>query len=422
MTETLPPPPHTAGGASRRPFDRQTGERLAIACDPLPPRDRPRAALSVLDITKWFGETSGGVRTYLTEKMRYVSAREQLRHVLVIPGALDAVTAGDGVRTYRLRGPRIPTQTAYRFLLATRSTRRVIEHERPDVIEVGSPFAVPWVTELASRRLKVPMVSFHHTSVGGIIRDHRFAPVWRRATGAYLRRLDRLFSSTIVASEFAGAELRRLGIERVVRIPLGVDLMRFAPAPDDERVRTRRRLGVPDDRALFVYVGRLAPEKNLDVVIDAWPEVERRCGASLVIVGEGGERARLRARSRALRIIWLPYQGDRDVVARIHAAADGYVSPGDVETFGLSALEAMASGTPVLSAGVGAVAEHVQRSGAGMLYETRSPAAFARAALALLERDDRAARIAARRYAETEHDWETVFDRLFQHYHEVLSR
>src|SRR5208282_3300355 len=76
----------------------------------LPEKRRQQAELGVLDITKWFGETSGGVRTYLLQKARYVEARPDLRHVLVIPGARDAITAGNGVRCYRLRGPRIPTQ------------------------------------------------------------------------------------------------------------------------------------------------------------------------------------------------------------------------------------------------------------------------------------------------------------------------
>ena len=63
----------------------------------LPEKRRQQAELGVLDITKWFGETSGGVRTYLLQKAKYVEARPSLRHVLVIPGARDAITAGNGL-------------------------------------------------------------------------------------------------------------------------------------------------------------------------------------------------------------------------------------------------------------------------------------------------------------------------------------
>ena len=391
----------------------------------LPPNDRPQAELSILDITKWFGETSGGVKTYLLEKARYVAARPRLRHVLIIPGPRDHITLGSGVRTYRLRGPLIPTQTAYRFLFATRSTRRIIEHERPGIIEVGSPFFVPWVTALARRRIGTPMVSFYHTSLAGgdpcIATERRSSRgVRQRVTASYLRLLHRLFRTTIVASDFAGDELRRLGIDNVTRVPLGVDLAHFHPDRRQQATDTRQRLGLPPDRPLVLYVGRLAREKRLDVLLEAWCEVERATGAHLVIVGSGSEERALRAHSRAVRVSWLPHQGDRENVARLHAAADIYISPGDAETFGLSALEALSSGTPVVSAARGGVAEQVQSSGAGVLYDPDSPEALTRAVVNVLGADLKSLGGRGRVYAEQEHGWATVFDRLFMVYREVL--
>ena len=93
---------------------------INLARTSFPPPLRPEAGLSVLDITKYFGEKTGGIRTYLLEKARYVEANPSLRQVLVVPGPEDTLTESRGVRAYRLRGPRIPTEEAYRFLLATR--------------------------------------------------------------------------------------------------------------------------------------------------------------------------------------------------------------------------------------------------------------------------------------------------------------
>src|ERR1043165_5652891 len=118
------------------------------------------APLTVLDITKWYGETSGGVRTYLDEKRRYVRQRPELRHILVIPGERDEVTDDANTRKYRIRGPRIPTQRQYRFLLAPRTLRTIIERERPDIIEVGSPIFVPRITRLACRPHPAPPLGF----------------------------------------------------------------------------------------------------------------------------------------------------------------------------------------------------------------------------------------------------------------------
>ena len=86
----------------------------------LPPRLRPGAELGVLDITEFFGETTGGVRTYLLQKARYVQRRPELRQAIVVPGARDEILEASGVRCYRLHGPSVPTQKPYRFMLATR--------------------------------------------------------------------------------------------------------------------------------------------------------------------------------------------------------------------------------------------------------------------------------------------------------------
>ncbi len=399
--------------------------RLPLARASLPARDRPQATLTVLDITKWVGEGSGGVRTYLGEKARHVAAHDALRHVLVAPGPFDGVALGDGVRTYRLRGPLIPTQTAYRFLLATRTTRRVLEHERPDIIEVGSPFFVPWVTALAARRLGAPMVAFHHTSLAalpGSLALRRMARgAWHGAVGRYLRLLNRLFRTTIVASAFAADELRRLGIERVSLVPLGVDLAQFHPSRRAARARTRHRFGLPLDRPVVLYVGRLAREKRLEVVLDGWREVERATGARLVIAGAGEEERALRLRRPEASVTWLPFQGDRDAVARLHGAADAYLSPGETETFGLAALEAMASGVRVVTPAAGGGWELVQRADAGVGYAPGAPRDMARAVIEALGADREAMGQRGRAHAEREHGWSTVFDRLFTLYREVLQ-
>lgn len=110
------------------------------------------------------------------------------------------------------------------------------------------------------------------------------------------------------------------------------------------------------------------------------------------------------------------------MVARLHACADVYVSPGAVETFGLSTLEAMASGVPVVTAAHGGGWELVQRSHAGLGHEPGNAGDAARALTAMLTGDGPAHGALGRAYAEREHAWYTVFDRLFAVYREVLQR
>ncbi|HEV8578105.1 MAG TPA: glycosyltransferase [Thermoanaerobaculia bacterium] len=408
----------SAGELSRRLLAPVEPPRVGLDKIPLPPPLRPGARLAVLDVTEFFGETSGGVRTYLMEKAAYVEARPELRQVLVVPGGADAVTETEGVRCYRLRGPRVPTQHPYRFMLATRTNRRIVEHERPDVVEVGSPGLVPWIVRFAAAPLGVPLIHFFHSNYPALFGTG----IAGRALARYARALDRLFAATVVTSASAADELRRAGVDRVVRIPLGVDLELFHPARRARAAEVRGRLGIAGG-PLVVFVGRFAREKRLDLLLAAWPRIQSCTGAQLLLVGDGPRRESLfrstAGQAWAASVHWLPFTADRTGLAEILAAADLFVSSGGVETFGLAALEAMAAGTPVLSADRGGVAEQVIVAGAGALFRDGDAAALAAAAQRLLATDLTPLRALARTHAAREHDWEQVFERLVALYEQV---
>jgi alpha-1,6-mannosyltransferase len=383
-------------------------------------------ALGILDISEFFGETTGGVRTYLLEKARYVQRDPALRQVLVVPGAADEILEGSGVRCYRLRGAPIPTQKPYRFMLATRSTSRIVGHERPDVIEVGSAWCAPWLIHLARRQLDVPAVWFYHSNFPRIIAPRPDSAGWlRRSASAaawrYVRRLARLVHTTIAPSETVVKQLQHEGVENVVNVPLGVDLQRFHAGRQRHAAETRQRFGLPTTGMLTMYVGRIAGEKDLDVLLRGWIQVEQRTGARLVIVGDGPARGSLALAPGGDRAIWLPFQHDRDVLADLYAAVNLYVAPGPAETFGLAALEALASGKPVLSVDQGGVADTVTRSGAGALYRSGDHDDLARVAERILSGNLGRLGDVGRAYVEAHHSWSTVFDRLFGIYRRVIS-
>lgn len=414
--------------------DRMAGPASTVApfrpaTGPLPPRLRPQADLGVLDATEWYGETSGGIRTYLHEKARFVNRHRQFRQSIVVPGAIDAVDDHEGVRTFQLRGPSIPRHRPYRMMLSTRSLARIVRHERPDVIEIGSPFMVPWLLAPEARRLGIPMVCFHHTDLAGVLSRTLGSRYRLRTTVAslswrYLRQLDRHFGATIVATRGGAAELEEHGLSNVVHVPLGVDVEMFSPSRRAFREDVRAALGLPDT-LLAAFVGRFAREKELDVVLDGWARVEQATGARLLLVGAGPEEARLRAHPYGPRVIFLPFVQERAPLANLLAAIDVYVAAGPAETFGLSAIEAMATGTPVLTANRGAVAEHVLRGGGGQLFEAGNMASVAEVAAQLLGGGSNGALRElgerAHRFAVSEHAWDTVLRRLFSVYQRVAT-
>jgi alpha-1,6-mannosyltransferase len=170
-----------------------------------------------------------------------------------------------------------------------------------------------------------------------------------------------------------------------------------------------------------LFVGRIAREKELDLLLSSWPEIQRRTGTRLVLVGDGPSRQRLQRQAGSERFIWLPFEGDRERLADLMAAVDLYVAPCSLETFGLSALEALASGTPVLTADRGGVAETVSRSGAGDLFSSGDPGALVDATEQLMTRDLGELGARGRSYVEAHHGWDQVFDCLFRVYRGILD-
>ena len=378
--------------------------------------------LAVCDITEYHGETSGGVRSYLREKSRYITATPGLRQIVIVPGASDAVTGDDRVRRYEIGAPMIPGQAPYRAMIAPGRVRRILERERPDIIEIGSSHFVPWLVRRPAARLGIPAVWFFHSHLPRIIapRQERDRPHrWWAARQAlrYVRRVAAGVERTLVASDFARDDLLRAGVERVVRVPLGVDTATFNPQRRQHADRTRHRFGL-GAAPFALYAGRFTAEKELVTAVEGWGRV-RQDGAQLLLVGAGPQEARLRARAGA-GVRFIGFVQDREAMADLYAAADLYLAPGPAETFGLAAHEAMASGTPVLSVDVGAVAEQVERSGIGAAYPLGDPAALAATADMLLDGPALAMREPARAWIEAHHRWDAAFLKIVDVYRDVL--
>lgn len=384
--------------------------------------DPAAAALSVLDISEYYGPTSGGVRTYLHEKSRYVGAHEGLRQVVLVPGADDTVRDEAAVRWYTVRCPAIPFQQPYRFMLAAGEASQIIERERPDVIEAGSAYFAPWLVRSSAARLGIPVVWFYHGHLPRIIAprlDRDSVGRWAMASAAvrYVRRVARQVDLVLVASEFARSDLARFGIANARRVPLGVDTDTFHPGRRARSSETRSRWQLGSG-PLVLYTGRLTLEKQLMTAVRAWRQV-RTPGATLLLVGGGPQEAALKS-TAGPAVRFLPFVSGREQMADLYAAADLYLAPGPAETFGLSAHEAMASGTPVLSVDEGAVAEQVHRSSTGALYPLGDEAELARQVDAMLASDLTPAAQRTRRFIEAHHRWDIAFDQIFGIYRSLL--
>jgi len=169
---------------------------------------------------------------------------------------------------------------------------------------------------------------------------------------------------------------------------------------------------------VFLYAGRLDVEKHVDVIVDAFQQVDVP-GAQLILTGEGPHRQKLEERARSvagLRII--PYLQSRDSFARLLASADVYVTAGPHETFGLSVVEAQACGLPVVGVDAGALQERVPPE-VGFLGPVDDAEAMARNLEAAAAQRRTLGERARQHVLDEGLGWDSTFRQLFRDYEET---
>jgi len=362
--------------------------------------------LHLVDATMFWSPTGGGVRRYLQTKHAWLARQPRWRHTIAVPRV-----AGAGADAATLPSWPLPASGGYRLPLRRRAIARVLIELRPDLIEAGDPYRVAWGALDAARSLGIPALAYCHSNVAAMARlvAGPFATAAARAAERYARHLYRRFELVLAPSEDMAARLRDWGVDRVACQPLGVDTETFHPRARERAWRQRH--GWSDATRVLVYAGRFAAEKHLDVLAAA----VARLGDPYVLVAIGAGPVP----PRGDRVVVLPFVASSRELATALASADAFVHAGDQETFGLSALEAMACATPAVlraSAGLAELCDGVGAIGVG----AGSAAAFAEQVDALFAGDREQRSQAARARAEAS-DWERVFPALLGHYQRLVG-
>jgi len=386
--------------------------------------------MKVCDLTQFYSPVGGGVKRYVSEKVAWMKrARPDDRHVLVIPGAETAMREDGSARVYTIRSPLVSRTARYRMLFNLTAVEEILEKERPDVIESGDPYQVAWKALASGDALGIPVVGFYHSHFPeAYLRTiqkffgHIAVDIMRDVSRRYVRELYSRFDATIVPSPALRQLLESWGVPNTRLGELGVDteLFHAQPAPDEGR-RVREALQINGDKILLLYVGRLAPEKNVTTLFDAFSQLDN-ARFSLVVVGDGTERRHLtRLLERNRDVHWLPYQGDGQQLARLYRAADLFVHPSLQETFGLVALESQASGTPVVGIR-GSYMDRIIFTDQAHWASENSPQALAEAIRKMAARDLAADGAEAAARVRQNYSWDSVFTRLFGVYENVIRK
>jgi glycosyltransferase involved in cell wall biosynthesis len=288
------------------------------------------------------------------------------------PGAEQADEPSERFHEVLMRGLPVPRYPSLRMgVPSKRSLVRLWSVRRPDIVHIATEGPLGWSALQACKHLKLPVTSDFRTNFHAY--SQHYGVGWlRKPIMAYLRKFHNATRRTFVPTPALRQDLERCGFSGLRVVSRGVDTARFHPRHRDDALR--QTWGVPPDGLAVMCMGRLAPEKNLDLLVQAFDALASRVPrARMVLVGDGPLRASLQVRRP-----WYHFAGQRagDDLARHVASADLFLFPSMSETFGNVVTESMASGVPVVAFDHAAAAQLITPGTNGLRVPLGDEAAF----------------------------------------------
>jgi phosphatidylinositol alpha 1,6-mannosyltransferase len=362
-------------------------------------------------VTESFLPQVNGVTNSVLRVVEHLRARAH--QVLIIapgPGPTEYL----GAPVVRIPALDFPGVNSLPIGVPTRTVLTAMAAFAPDVVHLASPFVVGARGLAAARRLRVPTVAVYQTDIAGFASAYGFG-LGARAAWRWVRRLHSRADRTLAPSSDSVEQLRLHGVPRVHRWGRGVDIEKFSPANADPALRAEL---APNGELLVGFVGRLAPEKEVDrlTTLAGLP------GVRVVVVGDGPELTSLRERIPGAAFLGARYGEE---LSTAYASLDVFVHTGPHETFCQAVQEAMASGLPVLAPDAGGPKDLVLPGRTGYLLPA-DRAGFATELVSRIDdlRDDALrARLGEKaRKVVLGRTWPAVCTELVGHYEAVTGR
>lgn len=306
-----------------------------------------------------------------------------------------------------VRGIPIPRYSGLQFgLPAGRRLQAAWCNNPPDIVHIVTEGPLGMSALKAARKLGLPLTSSFHTNFHRYSKHYGFG--WLRGIiAAHLRKLHNRTAATFVPTQALAAELGADGFKDLRVMARGVDTTLFSPARRSETLR--RQWGLDEQNLAVLYVGRLAAEKNLRVVVEAFNALSAsRPDAKLIFVGDGPMTEKLR--QQCPNAVFCGSRRGEDLAAH-YASGDLFLFPSLTETFGNVTTEALASGLCVLAYAHAAAAEVISSGDNGVTVPAGDEAAYIDAACMLASHPERLHAIRAHAAPSMQHfDWRLIVD------------
>lgn len=326
----------------------------------------------IAHIANLYGPKSGGLRTTV-DALGDCYVREGHQVLSVVPGvSFEVIDSGQLTRVV-IPGVRIPFSGGYRVILRINLVKQQLLKFAPDVLEVSDRTTLLLVARWAKRR-GILTYFFAHERVDGVLKAFfphlffrkQFGDQWNKYTYKSVHGI--IATTKFAATEFWEMEskTRTLLKSKISQVPLGVYLEKFIPKTFHSPLTSQEK-GSGD---YFFACTRLSKEKDPFFILEIAAELRKHNLDKLILVaGDGPLRKKLVAQADAneLNVHFLGYIGDKEYLNELMANAHAFLAVGPIETFGLAALESLASGTPVICRDSSAISEVIDSdSGAAL--------------------------------------------------------
>ncbi|MFB0972659.1 MAG: glycosyltransferase family 1 protein [Tissierellia bacterium] len=316
-------------------------------------------------VTETFLPSTDGVVTRLTNAVDYMVKNDH-EVIIICPDIEGIEEEYNGAKIYPMPAFTFFFYTQRAWSLPSLKIKEIFEEFKPDIVHAVNPISLAASGVHYAKKLGIPLICSFHTNTPKYLDHYNFSflkpHIWN-----FLKDLHNSAKINLVTSEAMHNLLEANGIEGLRVLPIGVDTVNRNEKFYCEKMRAKLTDGEVD-KILLIFVGRLAPEKEIESLKEL---MDSRDDIRLAIIGDGPSRVELEDLFKDTNTVFTGFLKGEEL-SKAYASGDAFIFPSVSETLGLVITESMASGTPVIAAYSEPTIEQIKDRENGLIYQRNS--------------------------------------------------